>query len=481
MNNRPITAAERAELVRIIKDPAEFGHRFLDTTYWGIQQTVLRSLARPHARVAVKGCHASGKTFTAATAVLWFLTRYPDGIVVTTAPTWTSVRKMVWGEIRKALERSLVAFPEPNETELKLASGGYALGLSTTDSERFSGFHEQQVLIVIDEAPGVRPAIYEAIEGIRAGGDVRILAIGNPTVASGPFFDAFNLHRAAWQTFTISAFDTPNLAPLVEVFNRRPGQMTDRELIGYLEALDDAALDDVAWPKLTSPRWVLEKWHEWGRYGSPLWDGRVMGRFPKQDPKALIPLQWIEDARWRLLEVLAHAEPTEAGIDVAGPGRDEAALCVRRGPNVLLLKAWRDPDPRGVIVAELRRFKDQNLQVKVDATGIGYNFALHLRDLGFDVTLVNFGEAAADRERFRHRKDTLYWGLRERFEQGRIAGVTDDVLISQLTGLRYDHTPTGQMIMEPRKQRETRGVPSPDRADALMLAFAPHVPALAMT
>jgi hypothetical protein len=33
----------------------------------------------------------------------------------------------------------------------------------------------------------VRPEIYEAIEGIWAGGDVRVLALGDPTIASGPF------------------------------------------------------------------------------------------------------------------------------------------------------------------------------------------------------------------------------------------------------------------------------------------------------
>jgi len=36
--------------------------------------------------VAVKACHAPGKTYVAGGAVLWFLSRYPDAIVLTTAP-----------------------------------------------------------------------------------------------------------------------------------------------------------------------------------------------------------------------------------------------------------------------------------------------------------------------------------------------------------------------------------------------------------
>ena len=54
---------------------------------------------------------------------------------------------------------------------------------------RFQGFHgnDGNASFVLDEAPGVLPEVYEAIEGIRAGGDVWVLAQGNSPIASGPF------------------------------------------------------------------------------------------------------------------------------------------------------------------------------------------------------------------------------------------------------------------------------------------------------
>ena len=58
---------------------------------------------------------------------------------------------------------------------------------------RFQGF-QGRLLTVVDEAPGVKADIWDAIEGIRAGGDVRVLALGNPTIVSGPFHDAFTSH-----------------------------------------------------------------------------------------------------------------------------------------------------------------------------------------------------------------------------------------------------------------------------------------------
>jgi hypothetical protein len=81
----------------------------------------------------------------------------------------------------------------------------------------------------------VRAEIYQAIEGIRAGGQVHVLAIGNPTVASGPFHEAFTSNRAAWKTFTISSFDTPNLQGLpLEAIRQLPvGLPEDHPIFAY--------------------------------------------------------------------------------------------------------------------------------------------------------------------------------------------------------------------------------------------------------
>jgi hypothetical protein len=136
-------------------------------------------------------------------------------------------------------------------------------GLSTDQGVRFQGFHGR-LLIVVDEAPGVKADIWEAIEGIRAGGVVRVLALGNPTIAGGPFYDAFSANRDGWCTFTISAFDSPNLAGLS---------------LDELLTLPDSALDHCVRPYLVTRRWVREKYAEWGP-GHPLWEARVLGRFP---------------------------------------------------------------------------------------------------------------------------------------------------------------------------------------------------------
>src|SRR5437016_6492136 len=278
-----VSAPGADEFAAVVRDPVRFCRALLRQDVWPVQERILQALSTER-RVAVKACHASGKTFVAGSAVLWFLSRYPDAIVVTTAPTWTQVEQVLWSEIHKAVQRSRIAFPVVNKTELRIGPGNYAIGLSTNEGVRFQGFHGR-VLIVVDEAPGVGADIWEAIEGIRAGGDVRVLALGNPTIASGPFYDAFTVNRDGWSLFTIGAFDTPNLAGL------------DLE---SLLALNDDELDENVRPYLTTRRWVKEKYHEWGP-GHPLWESRVLGNFPKQSQDALISLTWLEQAKQRKL------------------------------------------------------------------------------------------------------------------------------------------------------------------------------------
>lgn len=439
-------------LEQLLLDPSAFGRVLLGYDLWGAQVEILRALAKCP-RVAVKACHASGKTTTAAIAVLWWISRFRDAIAVTTAPTWTQVERLLWGEIHRAVRRSVVPFPIPNQTELRLGPGNYAIGLSTNEGVRFQGFHGR-VLIVLDEAPGVKPEIWEAIEGIRAGGDVRVLALGNPVVASGPFYDAFTTNREGWSTFTISAFNSPNLSGVT---------MDD------LDQMQPEELDVAERPYLVSRRWVQEKWREWGP-ANPLWQARVLGEFPIQAEDALVPLAWLEAARSRHLEPDAEAQWC-AGVDVAGPGEDETVLVVRHGPQIVETRAWPQQDPRGEVVAALKTYADRDLRVYVDAVGIGYYLARHLEDAGFSVRDVNVGKAAKDPEKYANRKAELYWGLRQRIQDGDLTDLTDERTIAQLAAIRYHHNARGQIVIESKEELRKRGVKSPDRAEAVMLAF----------
>ena len=137
------------------------------------------------------------KTRTAAAITLWWLAIHKEALVLTTAPTSRQVKELLWGEIHALLRKSRVYFPEPSSLELKFNEKRLAFGMTTSvrqkgdEGVRFQGWHGQNLLVIVDEAPGIDPRIYAAIDGLRAGGKVRELRLGNPTVASGPLYDCF--------------------------------------------------------------------------------------------------------------------------------------------------------------------------------------------------------------------------------------------------------------------------------------------------
>jgi ribosomal protein L37AE/L43A len=259
-----------------------------------------------------------------------------------------------------------------------------------------------------------------------------------------------------WNLITISAFETPNLEGLT---------------LESLLQLTDHELDLSLCPYLTTRRWVKERYIEWGP-GHPLWESRVLGNFPTQSEDALFALTWLEQAKLR----------TEgdgdlcAGIDVAGPGEDETVLCVRRGPKIILLRAWVKSDPRGDVIAALLQYKGALKAVNIDSAGIGYYMAQHLKDHGFPVREINVGEKAKDSKKFVNRKAEVYWAFRMRAEAGDLAGLTDERAIAQLVGIRYCHNSRGQVVIESKADARKRGVKSPDRAEAIILAFGELAP-----
>ena len=442
----------KTTVIETVQNPVLFSQRMLRHKTWSKQKEILHSVAT-HRRTAVKACHASGKSFTAAEATLWWITHRPKGIVVTTAPTMVQVERVLWGEIRNAVRGSKIGWPEPTLTSLTLGPNHYAIGISTNEGDRFQGFHGD-VLVILDEAPGVKPRIYEAIEGIRAGGDVRVLALGNPTIASGPFYDAFTANREGWNLITISAFDTPNLNGLT---------------IESLLELPEEELDNNPIPYLTTRRWVKEKYREWGS-GHPLWESRVLGNFPAQAEDALLSLTWLEQAKIR--EHPVDEGVLDGGLDVAGPGEDETVLAIRCGPKLLHLESWTESDPRGKVLAALEPFKGRIRQLNVDSTGIGYGMARHIADFKYKVRDINVGLPARHPDKYANLKAELYWGLRMRFQSGDISGCFSEKAIGQLAGIRYEHNARGQVVIESKEDMRKRGVKSPDLAEAVMLAFA---------
>jgi len=172
-----------------------------------------------------------------------------------------------------------------------------------------------------------------------------------------------------------------------------------------------------------------------------------------------------------------------AGVDVGGGESETVVYVCEYRPaqlTIVALGAWRGEDTRGHVVKFLEKYRGRLSVVRVDAIGVGYNFALHIRDKGFPVELVNVSRACDSRPelaennpayRFVNLKAQYYQTLADAFELGHIHGLTDDLTLGQLANLLYEIDSQGRVKIEPKEKARLRGIDSPDRAEALMLAL----------
>jgi phage terminase large subunit len=459
-----LSDAELIELADAIEgSPTFFVREILGQDPWEMPRRIMAAIARPRARVAVKACHSSAKTHTAAGLTLWWTAN--GGIVITTAPTWPQVKTLLWREVAAAYERSRFRLGgKLNTVEWQVGPQQYAIGLSTNEGVNFQGFHGK-VLIVLDEAPGVRPDIFEAIEGIRAGGDVRVLMLGNPTIASGPFYEAFGRERRTWQTSPSTPSPRPTSAGVEHRrLARHPAGRTDHPLLNQNPR-----------PYLTTRRWVHEKLHTWTE-DSPLWQSRVRGQFPQAvgGRAALAGLA----GGGRTARDRGHRCGRVGGghrRGRAGRGRDGAA--VRRGPTLVREARGRSPDPRGEVLAALAPFKDKLRRVKVDSIGQGYYFARHIEDNGYQgrSRMSTWARRRATRE-VRQLQGRTLLGAADAPQAGDLAGLADETTVGQLAGIRYRHDAQrgGHVVIESqgRRQQARHPQPRPRRGDHAVLRAA---------
>jgi hypothetical protein len=221
---------------------------------------------------------------------------------------------------------------------------------------------------------------------------------------------------------------------------------------------------------LVSREWVEDATKRWG-VDSPLYVSKVLGEFPESSQNTLIPVSWILAAQERRLQPEGWGC---LGVDVARFGSDRSVMYHRRGDHVRLLRDWASApttETTGHVVQAAREHLPA--EIRVDGAGVGGGVVDQLAEMGWPVVDMQAGARAVDSEHYLNARAEWFWRLRERLESGEIdIDPTDDVLASQLAALQYKFTSRGQIQIESKDDMRKRGMPSPDRADALVLAFA---------
>lgn len=464
------TVDEARKGLQIIQsNPEYFCKRFLGIKAWDIQAAIMRSV-RDNRVTSARSCHGIGKSFTGAAVALWFLYAFPRSIVVTTAPTNRQVRSILWGEIRllhsRGIKRGL--WGECNTQDLRLGEKWEAIGFTATEysPDKFQGFHADHILVIVDEGAGVSDEIFLGVDALMSAGHARKLMLGNPTGTSGEFWRSFRDPHVS--KFAVSAFDTPN-------FRNAGITLDDIRSGAWREKQERSGLSH---PYLITPEWVAERHRQWGE-NSPHWQSRILAAFPEVGDGGLIPLTWVESAHHTEHK---EGDPHVFGVDVGG-GSAESVIVERRGKVAKVLDVSRFKDTMqtaGWIANWILRVNPA--KVYIDEIGIGAGVKDRLLELAKDnekffcVEGVNVGEppTGSDADRFLNKKAQFFWNIREQFERKDITfadGQPDEVLESQLAQIEYSIDSRGRVKIKSKEEMAREGKPSPDRAEAFMLAF----------
>jgi len=338
-------------------------------------------------------------------------------------------------------------------------------GYTVKDVEAITGVAGANLFFIMDEASGVADAIYEGLEGNRAGWTeeagvmVRMLLIGNPTRTSGEFYDSHEHPRKklVYHRITISSRETPNAVQNKNVI-----------------------------PGLATNVWIQQMIAKYGE-DSAFVKVRVDGEFPTgEDGKAFsIALITEAEQRWNETDAVGVLQ---IGLDPAGDSGtgDETCFVARRGNKPVALRRQRglNEAAHGVqllaLIEELREHPREKAIVVMDSEGkIGWDTYVYLRNIANrkDSTFELHKVRASDRairepQTFDRVRDELAQNLWKWMKDGGSI-LEDERLEAELHALEWEKGTSGRMRLTPKKElRKTLGR-SPDSYDALALSVWP--------
>ena len=404
---------------------------------YGKQVEILEAVAK-HRRVSVVGCNGSGKDWTAARVVLWWVNAYRPAKAIVTGPTTRQVSEIVWREMQWAYAwapKGKLKGKMFRTSRYEVDEETFALGFATDSPYNLQGFHSPNLLVVVTEAHAVDERDMDAIRRLHP---KRLLLVGNAYVSPGTFYDSHHSKRDLYEAIRISAEDTPNFTQGEEYI---PGMMTRQD--------------------------VADRKAEWGS-DDPRFLSTVLAKFPENQDDIVVPLKWAREAAERSLK---PDGPVIVACDVARYGSDKTVVVKRQGARARIVRKIKGQDTM-VIAEYLKAYCDSHKVdfLVVDETGVGGGVVDRLRQLGLRRTKLEpflAGSSPTNRRYHANRGAEVWWIMRNRYQAGDLDTDNDAALIEQVSTRKFYRE--GERIKLQDKFKLSK---SPDEADALAMTFA---------
>lgn len=495
-------------------DPAGFIEGPLGLTGWSKQRQVWAAVG-DHQIVAVPSCFEVGKTLSAGALTAWWSCVWAPGtaLTVTTATRFRQVQRQLWPAIRTIHARSgLPGVVDTTQWKMTTGDGveqvvAYGFTAPDYDEEAVQGIHAPHLLIVIDEGGGIGRTIGNAFVGLVSDEETRLLVIGNPpTDDEASWFEGLTREDDT-HVIAIDALDSPNFTG---------------EVVGRCRMCPPGVAEHTISKHLVTRTWE-ERTRRLHGEDSPFYVAKARGRFPTGGASRALPASWLDAAVDSAQEgtdvderppIVADRsgqaytyQPREGawvrlGVDVAADGGDELAIARCEGDVARLVHASAGADNvhpmnvAGTVLAAIREAEQLRLRlgtsapvrVKIDAIGVGWGVAGILEAWASEgvhtaqIVRVNVAERIeTGREQDaatlkpRTKRDELWLAMRsllapdETGRQGLVLDI-DDRTRAQLGSPKMGTRSDGTTFIESKESLRKRGLNSPDRGEALLLA-----------
>jgi hypothetical protein len=315
--------------------------------------------------------------------------------------------------------------------------------LTAKVADTMRGKHADDMDIIIEEAQGCNEDMLTILRGTQTNPNGLFFMIGNPASSSGMFFDAFHAEQQYYKLFTWNS------------------------------------------EKLTRMRWFdpqRNKDYE-RKYGrdSDFYRVNVLGEFPVMSDNTVI-------SRAKLMAVIKNANEEDFltslgehsyfigyGLDFARKGGDESVMAKREAKAITRIKVIEGMEPveiykevqKDVLLNDLSK---KDYIITLDGSGMGQAMISHPLEAGENFHVFHNHGRPMNASMFYDKITEAYFYVRECVEKGDFYMFYDEIAIRQLTNRLYEFK-GGKFKLEEKDKYKLRMGESPDRADAVVMAY----------
>lgn len=454
------------------------------------QQEILQAV-QTHKMVSVRSGTSRGKDFVAAVAAVCFMYLTPsfnergelveNTKVIMTAPTSRQVRDIMFSEVSRLFHNAKVLPGRLVGNDIRTMFDEWFLtGFKAEDNakEAWTGYHAANIMFVVTEASGMPELIFESIEG-NLQGNSRLLIVFNPNTTIG--YAAESQKKERFKKFTLSSLSSPNVLAKKIVI---PGQVDYEWLLDKIDNWCIRIEQDV-FDEGEGDFCFEENYYR----PNDLFRVKVLGMFPRMSEDTLIPIEWVERANARWVDIHSpdlRASILKIGNDVAGMGVDDTVYCFRYDDYVQKFKVENTTEADHMQIAGTlcQYLSCKDTYAFIDTIGEGAGVYSRLREQRLENAISakasegasDYSDETGERE-FVNMRAYMFWAVRDWLNpkhNHRAALPPDNQLLEELTTIKYKIQSNGKILIEPKEEIKKKIKRSPGKADALALTFYPQ-------